>query len=222
MSRRWQQRAALFLFIVYSLDLAWKLANWRESFGGVPLWGIALGLTFRFAFMGFILSMYLRLRRVPQEPPLITKAVKHASVRSIRLFHVILIVAIVGYISLAEWLPRPTANAPALIVESFSVLAILMVAVAFGFRRKLLPSAIEKLRCDAGDATPLGRWRMANVLSMSLVMSVALCGFVLRILGGDRRVVWPFFLVSVTLMLLWRPRLDEGASSTDTSPPQPN
>jgi hypothetical protein len=221
-SRLWQQRAVLFLLLAYFLDLAWKLAHWYEAFGGVALWGIALGLTVRFAFMGFIFSVYLRLKRAPQKPPAITRATKNASVRSMRIIHILLLAAIMSYILVAERLPRPTSDAPAVIIESFLILAILDVVIAFGFRRKLLPSAIEKLQRDAGDATALGRWRMANILSMVLAMSVALYGFALRTMGGNRRVVWPFFIASVTLMLLWRPRLNEGTNGTGSSPPPPN
>jgi hypothetical protein len=221
-SRLWQQREALFLLLAYALDLAWKLAHWHDAFGGVPLWGIALGLTVRFAFMGFILALYLRLKRGPQEPLTITRATKNALVRSMRIMHIVMLAVIVGYIVVAERLPRPTSDASAVLVESFSILAASMVVIAFGFRSKLLPSAIEELRRDAGDATALGRWRMANILSMALTMSVALYGFVLRSMGGNRRVVWPFFIASVALMLLWRPRLDEEISGTDPMPPPPN
>jgi hypothetical protein len=220
-SRRWQQRGVLLLLLGYSVDLVLKLSDWREAFGGSPLWGIALGLAVRFAIMGFILSVYLRLKKAPQEPPVVTIAVKNASVRSMRIFHIIMLAAVVGYLFVAERLPRPTSDAPASLVESFSVLAAAMVAIAYGFRRRYLSSAILQLQHNQGDATALGRWRMANVLTMTFTMSVALYGFALRAMGGNRRVVWPFFLVSVTLMLLWRPHLD-GGSSTGASPPTPN
>ena len=216
-SKLWQRRSVLFLLVAYSLDLAWKLANWHEVFSGVAWWGIALGLVVRFTFMGFMLYAYLRLKNVPQEPPVVTKAIKDAAVRSMRIMHIVMLGAIVSYVFVAERLPRPTSDAPALIVQSFSFLAILMVVIAFSFRRKLLPSAIEKLRRDPGDGTALGRWRMANILSMVLTMSVALYGFALRTMGGNRRVVWPFLVASVILMLLWRPRLDDGTSGTDAS-----
>src|SRR5579872_5137703 len=87
----WQKRAVLFLLIVYSLDLVWKLASWNEAFNGVPWWGIALGLAVRFVIMGFILSLYLRLKKVPQEPPVITNAMINASVRSMRVMHLVLL-----------------------------------------------------------------------------------------------------------------------------------
>jgi hypothetical protein len=49
---------------------------------------------------------------------------------------------------------------------------------------------------------------MANILSMVLTMTVALFGFALRMVGSSREVAWPFFIASIILMLLWRPRLD--------------
>jgi hypothetical protein len=38
-SRVWQKRVALLLQVLYSIDLSWKLANWRETFSGVAWWG---------------------------------------------------------------------------------------------------------------------------------------------------------------------------------------
>jgi hypothetical protein len=38
-SRVWQKRVALLLLVLYSIDLSWKLANWRETFSGVAWWG---------------------------------------------------------------------------------------------------------------------------------------------------------------------------------------
>ena len=218
-SRLWQKRAALFLLVVYSIDLAWLL-NWREAFGDVPWWGIALGLTVRFGFMGFILFMYLRLKKAPQEVPVVTKAMKNESVRSMRIVHAFLLAAIVGYLYVSERWPRPTSHPPAVFVETFSILAAIMVVIAIGFRRKLLPSAMDALRHERGDAAALGRWRMANILSMVLAETVALYGLVLRAVGGSRPAAWSFFVVSFILMLLWRPRLDEATGSAAT--PQPN
>jgi uncharacterized membrane protein len=220
--RLWQKRSALFLLVAYTVDLVWKVANWHDVFGDVAWWGIALGLTIRFAFMGLLLFLYLRLRKVPQEPPVVTVAATSASLRSMRIIHIIMLAAIVSYLFLAERLPKPGADVPPVIVESFSVLAILMVVIAVACRRKLLPPAVENLRRDPTDGTALGRWRMANILSFVLSMAIALYGLALRALGGDRRVVWPFFIASLILMLLWAPRLDRGVSDAETSSPPRN
>lgn len=214
-SRTWQKRAVLFLLVVYSVDLAWKVANWHDAFGDAPWWGIALGLIVRFSFMGFMLFLYLRLKKLPQDPLVVTAVMKRTSVRSMRIIHGVMFAAIVSYVFIAERLPATASNLTPSIAESFAILAFIMVVIAVGFRRKMLSPAIESLGRDPGDEAALGRWRMANLLSMVLTMSVALYGFALRALGGSRRVVWPFFIISLILMLMWRPRLDAGLSNTE-------
>jgi len=50
------------LLVLYCLDLLWKLAHWTGSFGGIPWWGLVLGLSIRFAVMGWIAKVYLNSR----------------------------------------------------------------------------------------------------------------------------------------------------------------
>lgn len=209
-SRKWQRRAALFLLIVYSGDLALKLVDWRETFGDVPWWEIALGLTFRFAFMGGVLYLYLKLKKAPDEQLPVTNPMKAAAMRSMRILHVILCIAIVLYIYIAESILRPTRVAPLLFVETFSILCIAMVVIGLVFRRRLLPPAIEGMR--RGDSTALARWRQANILSMVLAVSVSLYGVALRAMGGSPQVTWPFFIAAAILMWVWRPQIIDETS----------
>jgi hypothetical protein len=136
-----------------------------------------------------------------------------------RLVHVIMLAAIVGHLYTAEVLPKHAADLPVTFVASLSIMAALEVAIAFFFRQRMLPSALETMRSNPEDATALGRWRAANILSMVFAPSVSLLGFVLRFLGGSRPVAWLFFLASIILMWLWRPRLEEGVSGADSSHP---
>jgi hypothetical protein len=136
-----------------------------------------------------------------------------------RLVHLIMLAAIPVYIYTAEVLPKQTADLPANFATVFSILAGLEVAAAFFFRQRMLPSALETMRSNPEDATALGRWRAANVLSMVLALSVALYGFVLRFMGESRLVAWPFFLASIILMGLWRPRLEEETSGAHSPNP---
>jgi hypothetical protein len=53
---------ALILFLLYCLDLAWKLAHWGQYSAGLKASTIALALAFRLVFMAFLLWMYLRAR----------------------------------------------------------------------------------------------------------------------------------------------------------------
>lgn len=54
---------ALILFILYSLDLIWKLAHWSQYSAGLRPSSIAIALAFRLVFMAFLLWMYLRARK---------------------------------------------------------------------------------------------------------------------------------------------------------------
>jgi hypothetical protein len=57
------ERSVLLLLIVYCLDLVWKLANWHQLTDGLDWWMTALALGIRFAFMGGLLLVFLRLRK---------------------------------------------------------------------------------------------------------------------------------------------------------------
>jgi hypothetical protein len=61
--RRAAKWIALILFILYSVDLLWKLAHWSQYADGLPSWQIGTALTLRLIFMAFLLWMFLRARR---------------------------------------------------------------------------------------------------------------------------------------------------------------
>ncbi len=67
MKPKTQERAALFLLILYCVDLAWKLANWSKLFKGLDWRMIALALTVRFAFMGFLLYLFMLARKAARD-----------------------------------------------------------------------------------------------------------------------------------------------------------
>ena len=96
-------------------------------------------------------------------------------------------------------------------------MSVVTVLIAFAFRRRLLPSAVEALQ--RGDANGVRRWRTANILSMVLAETIGMFGLVLRIMGGSRRVAWPFFIGAIILLLVWTPRLDVEIVGLNTSPP---
>lgn len=215
-SRTWQKRAVLFLLVIYCLDLASMLISWRDTFSNVPWWGAALGLAVRFAFMGFLVNLLIRLRKPPQDQPL-TSTIKNSSVRSMRIFQFIFLATILGYAYVAERSSHPTSAVQPVMVGSFSILAVFTALVALTLRRRLLPSAVEALQ--RGDANGVGRWRSANILSMVLAEGIGMFGLVLHILGGSRRVAWPFFIGAIILLLVWTPRLDVEIIGLVTPPP---
>lgn len=64
------ENAALFLLVVYSVDILWKLLHWNEAFGLLPWWGVTLLLPFRFALMLWFLWLYMYARRGRASKPL--------------------------------------------------------------------------------------------------------------------------------------------------------
>jgi heme/copper-type cytochrome/quinol oxidase subunit 3 len=117
-----------------------------------------------------------------------------------------------------------TARTGTGITQSFisiiAVLACFELIIANYFRSKRTIPAMEKLRLDPNDADALKQWRMGIILTLVLVMSVALYGVVLRSLGASRRIAWPFFLVALIFMLMWRPQLDLNGEVLETRTPQ--
>lgn len=213
-----RQWLILGLLVAFCLEFAWELANWHESTTGLGNREIAATLIGRTAFMAVLLRIYLCRRKSP--PVSIANLTQVGQLRTVRIVHRTLIAAVVLYIVLAEMLAKPIASVPPLLAESFGILAILLIIVAFSFRRKWLPQANEIMKRDPQDAQALGRWRKAQILTMVLMVSVALFGFSLRFMGGSFWAALPFFTASLALLLLWRPRLElapnDGAS---TSPP---
>jgi F0F1-type ATP synthase membrane subunit c/vacuolar-type H+-ATPase subunit K len=61
-------------------------------------------------------------------------------------------------------------------------------------------------------STPRSRWFMGHIIRFATAESVALFGFVLRMIGSNSNVVMALFASSLFLLLLWQP----GAIPTET------
>jgi hypothetical protein len=61
--RRTAKWIALILFVLYCVDLVWKLRHWSEYSAGLKVSTIVIALAFRLVFMVFLLWMYFRARR---------------------------------------------------------------------------------------------------------------------------------------------------------------
>jgi hypothetical protein len=77
----------------------------------------------------------------------------------------------------------------------------------------MVQPAIESLRLAAEDVRALNRGRVGTLISFVLVECVALCGFVLRVLGAPRPQALPFYLLAILFMLAWTPRLSSAPSA---------
>jgi F0F1-type ATP synthase membrane subunit c/vacuolar-type H+-ATPase subunit K len=144
---------------------------------------------------------------------------KDAQLREMRIMHLVLIAAILSYAYVAEVIINPTTELKPVLLKAFLVLALADIAIAFFVRRRILRKATEGLRRNSSDPSALAEWRKGNVLGMVMAVSVGLYGLALRFMGASRPVSVPFYVAAVILMILWRPRLEEGVSESNASPP---
>ena len=61
--RRTSKWIALLLFILYCVDLVWKLAHWSQYSAGLKTSTIVWIIAVRLVFMAFLLWIYLRGRQ---------------------------------------------------------------------------------------------------------------------------------------------------------------
>ena len=89
------------------------------------------------------------------------------------------------------------------------VLAVAEVAATLLFRRLLVQTSEEALRLRPEDAGALFLWRLWNIGSLAIALSVALYGLVFRFLGGTLLQALPFYAAAAILMLVFTPRRPE-------------
>jgi hypothetical protein len=131
-----------------------------------------------------------------------------ASLKQMRTIQVVFLVALALYVYTSELVAgKNGSEISAPFLYGITILAGLDVLVALYFRRTKLIPAAESLRQDANDAAALRQWRSGTILSMVLVMSIGLYGFVVRFMGAPRPISWLFYGAAFLLLLAWRPNL---------------
>jgi hypothetical protein len=139
-----------------------------------------------------------------------------AALRRMRILHAVFFLSVVLLAQGAEQMAGTATGYSTIFLGMMIYLAIFDGLIAYYFRRKRLHPALDKLRRDPNDAGALKEWRIMTLLSLSLTFSIALYGFVLRFFGAGRPVSWPFFLLALLLMVVWRPQLELGADVSGT------
>jgi len=134
-----------------------------------------------------------------------------------RVIHFAFLVAVALYAYAAELVAGKTdsADSPA-VLYGMTLAAGFGVLIAYYFRRTKLAPATEKLRLDPNDSQALKEWRSSTIVSLVLTLSVSLYAVALRALGAPRNVSSLFYLVTVILLLIWRPSLELRAEALGT------
>ena len=128
-----------------------------------------------------------------------------------RIIHAVLLVSVLLYAAIGEKVGPAEPRDLKILPQLFALPAILNVGIALFARSRVVRAAEEALRLPPDDAPALARWRAGNILALALCESVALLGFVLRVLGGTLLISAPFYGAAFLLMLLWAPRLEVSA-----------
>lgn len=130
-----------------------------------------------------------------------------AALKLARMVHAAMLIALILYVFLGEWVPHPPRTPSSVLFYVVTVLAIAMIGVMFVMRRANVVPAEQTLSAEPGNSAALQRWRLGQMVTLALCESLGLYGLVLRFLGFTLSQVLPFYVVSLVLLLYFRPRL---------------
>ncbi|MBI3475436.1 MAG: hypothetical protein HY010_06870 [Acidobacteria bacterium] len=129
-----------------------------------------------------------------------------AALRTIRLIQVAMLVSIGIYAVVGEVAgTRLVVNANTLYAISFA--SISLVGAILVVRKTMVLQSEAELAEKPGDAVILARWRAGYTVTYVLCEALALFGLLLRIMGFPLLQVWPYYVGSIALLLLFWPRL---------------
>jgi hypothetical protein len=120
---------------------------------------------------------------------------------------VVFLLSIALYVFIGERIRESTAAVPDRnFYFAITLVAITTVGMTFAVRRLFVLRPEATLAEHPEDSAALKRWRTGYLITYTLCETVALFGFVLRLVGFNLSQVAPFYLVGFVLMLLFAPR----------------
>lgn len=130
-----------------------------------------------------------------------------ARLKSATLVHWAIFASGILFIGMAEVIgPKAEIERPELFVLLFGFFAAVNAAVAFFAHKQFVANSEEALRSNPADGQAAQRWLQGHVLAVAFCESIVLFGFVMRIVGAGKAIVWPFYAAGLLLMLLFMPR----------------
>lgn len=104
----------------------------------------------------------------------------------------------------------PHSSPPAIpMLQVFGFICVSEIVLIFVFRRMMVDKAAAALGSQPQDSSALARWRGGTIVTLVLCESVALFGFVLRMLGFSLSQAGTFYLAALVLMVFFLPRRPE-------------
>lgn len=124
---------------------------------------------------------------------LVLRILQLAFVVSVLLFYYVLLVVCPALQSVSAYL------------QWVIVCCAIASAIAGFIMQRVILNAPDRLNSLGQTSTPRGRWLTGHVLRFATAESVALFGFVLRMMGSYSNVVIALFAGSLLLLLFWQP-----------------
>jgi hypothetical protein len=125
-------------------------------------------------------------------------------IRVVRVLQVAIIVSVLLFIFVLHVIHPAPQN-----VDSFLQLAIVCCAIASALSgfilQRMLLNAPSRPSSTTQNSTPRARWFTGHVIRFATAESVALFGFVLRMMGSTSNLVSVLFAGSLLLLILWQP-----------------
>lgn len=130
------------------------------------------------------------------------------TLRTLRLIWGAFLCSIFVYILIGERVPH--SSPPAIMVlGAIAFLCVANVGGIFFFRRMMVDKAAAILGSHPDEPSALARWRAGSIITLALCESVALFGFVSRMLGFSFSQVAMYYLSALILMIFLLPRRPE-------------
>jgi hypothetical protein len=126
------------------------------------------------------------------------------AVRMVRTLQIAFIVSVLLFLFVLHTLQPATRNVSGTIQGVLVLCAIASAEAGFLLQRMFLRPRDPSLPATK-NSTPLSRWFSGHLLRFATAESVALFGFVLRMMGSDSILVYLLFGSSLLLLLTWRP-----------------
>jgi hypothetical protein len=98
----------------------------------------------------------------------------------------------------------------------FTTLGVAIVGVIFVVRRTLVFRAAESVALHPDDKVSLNHWKTGYIATYALCEALALFGLVQRFLGSNFQQSLPYYLGGFVLMLFFRPRQPEDATTASS------
>ena len=131
------------------------------------------------------------------------------ALRTLRLLQWSMLVSILLYIALGEFVRPATRAVDPSVSYLFTTMGVALIGVIFVVRRTLVARPAISLATQPDDIVTLNHWRTGYIVTYALCEALALFGLVQRFLGNSLQQSMPYYLAGFILLSFFRARRPE-------------